>query len=243
LLLGGLTILSPTTVSADDYDQILAGRWNTISGDDAVGALRADIEYSDPHVKDEAGATSGIELGYAWEDSARSITIGYQTDASNNATWYSRCIGCGLTDDQKFGNYGPVTKYRTRVGLSLKQTTCPDLSSCWYDIHYYVDGTRVGLQSVLLSLPRTQPDSAVAGGRVTPIDDETDMGVAGLLNITQMLNDWVDISAWVPTNTANLVDHWSGRYFTFYWTSGISGSESNLQVLSDCHFTSDCEYP
>jgi len=172
------------------------------------------------------------------------ITMGHVKDASNNARWFSRCIGCGaITGNERFGLYGPVTKYRTRVGLSLKEDWCPDFTSCWYDIHYYVDGTRVGAQSALLSNPRSQPEFAIAGGRVAPQDDETDMGVAGLLNITQMLNGWRDISAWVPTNTANLVDHYAGRYSTIYWTSGSGASETNLQVLSDCHFTGDCEYP
>ncbi len=236
---------------ADPIGEIVAIRSMAFSGDNIATAVRANLEYSMPHI--ESGASSVSLMLLVPQNSEQFsqevyLGIGYsKTDESDPKLW-TLCGNCGSGRTvQKV--HGAIDDYSTPVRIVINKYQQGGQNK--FDVLWF-RGTELLREENNVVLHRGATSIEVGGG--IEGDDENDMGVAGITGIRfngayepcgGMGEPSCLTGSWVPFDEGDeggKILH-APRYITTYWPESGFPVGGNLQILTTCHLTGTCEYP
>lgn len=202
-------------------------------------------------------------VGVGWTKSGENCLDGDGQALPTEPILYAACGWCGPNNTWISGQFGPVTQYRTKFAVICHpegiSTSGP--WTCAFQLGSNVDTSinDMRVTNITLDPPALYYYVGASIGGNDGDAYNNDIGVNAGINLRwgDLRNFWSGAGScggmgqaachgpWVPSNTtpfmshqANLFSGW--RFWDSYWSTSDGG---NLQVFSDCHRTSNCQYP
>jgi hypothetical protein len=226
-----------------------------VYNDTTVISVSGSIEYHEAEVADgistiavwlkQPNANKWLEFGLLRGDGEDPPCRDCEPYPSST-TLYSYCEGCGfLTQDRKWGNYGPATEYRTQ--FRIRRVAMGELDDTWvWELcpgGGCTNGSDSGWQEVRRELVPTGVSSQLsqlnAGGETS--SDENVIGVSGILGLHRTLSGNCGGQGqpcdadWVSYQTAYHVLHGPPPDPRKYHSVWVPGSPTILQMFTTCH--------